>query len=267
MRIEKCFQSPKGKNTAGFLEPWEQLCIIFTLWFFFYTSVSSLLLRRPTFSATCLLVWMGEDGFPLVILSQVILSDNGDWLSWPSPNSQVRDAEWSSLSPMFTADSIPYFQVDVGAPSYKHGNQWPIPEDGELGPAVKGVMLSWENTCIRGVLHNYYVICISTWAWILCCYLTDEKSQAQRGHTASKYQSPSLNLGLLPPNVIWRENTQNHLSSFAFKVCILIVLFFTRHIQIYSFSQFLMNTCYMQGIMLSFMGNMQPVLKMLKSIR
>lgn len=144
-----------------------------------------------------------------------------------------------------------------------HSRRWRVRAGSQGGHVKLGKYLhKGSTTQLLCHLHLNHL-----WAWILCCYLTDEKSQAQRGHTASKYQSPSLNLGLLPPNVIWRENTQNHLSSFAFKVCILIVLFFTRHIQIYSFSQFLMNTCCMQGIMLSFMGNMQPVLKMLKSIR
>ena len=45
-----------------------------------YTSVSYLFLRRPTFSATHLLMWLGEDRCPYILGFQITLSDNGDWL-------------------------------------------------------------------------------------------------------------------------------------------------------------------------------------------
>ena len=44
----------------------------------FYTSASSFFLRRPTFSATHLFMWLGEDGCPYILGSQITLSDNKD---------------------------------------------------------------------------------------------------------------------------------------------------------------------------------------------
>lgn len=75
--------------------------------------------------------------------------------SCPVPNSQGRDSGWSSLGQVFAADPISYFQVSTWS-HYTNNSHGLIPEDGELGPVVKGVILSWENTLIREQLNNYY---------------------------------------------------------------------------------------------------------------
>lgn len=165
IRIEKRFQSPKDQDAAVFLEPREWLCIPFTLWFFLF--IWSCLIRRSTSSVTQLLVWLGEGICPYVWVSQIILSGSGDWLTCPSPNPQGRGSEWSSLGQTFTADLIPYFQVGVLGTLYKHDSQQPISENGEFRLAVKGVILSWEYTFIRKLLHNYHVIWVSSISEVL----------------------------------------------------------------------------------------------------
>lgn len=134
---------------------------------FFYTSISSLFLRRPTLSATQLLTWLGEEGCPHVLVSQVILSDHADWLmpgsKFPGQGFwvvQLRSGVccWSNL----------LFSSRCWVTLYKHDSHGPIPEDGELGPVVKRVILSWENTLIRELLNNYYDIWDSTTSDIGC---------------------------------------------------------------------------------------------------
>lgn len=75
----RMFQIPlkRAKMQQGLCNP-ESTCPSFLPSDSVYISVSSLFLRRPTFSATQLFMWLGEDGCPYILGFQITLSDNGD---------------------------------------------------------------------------------------------------------------------------------------------------------------------------------------------